>query len=128
VCEQLAQVCYLAVEQPGVKHVTSQYASLCFNHYIMRPQSMGQPANIHLMATETEVAVVVTLLALSYCCSYIILIYKVTILRLSGLYPGQPGEPVPEGTFCHLLDFLEQNENNTRRHTNNLDGLPLHQD
>ena len=24
-----------------------------------------------------------------------------------------PGEPVPEGTFRHLLDFLEQNEDNT---------------
>ena len=39
-----------------------------------------------------------------------------------------PGEPVPEGTFCHLLDFLEQNEGNTSRHTNNLDGLPPHPD
>ena len=29
-----------------------------------------------------------------------------------------PGEPVPEGTFCHLLGFLEQNEDNTGRHTN----------
>jgi len=35
-----------------------------------------------------------------------------------------PGEPVPEGTFHHLLDFLEQNEDNTGRRTNNLDGLP----
>jgi len=34
------------------------------------------------------------------------------------------GEPVPEGTFRHLLDFLEQNEDNTGRCTNNLDGLP----
>jgi len=25
------------------------------------------------------------------------------------------GEPVPEGTFRHLLDFLEQNEDNTGR-------------
>ena len=24
-----------------------------------------------------------------------------------------PGEPVPEGTVLHLLDFLEQNEDNT---------------
>jgi len=24
-----------------------------------------------------------------------------------------PREPVPEGTFCHLLDFLVQNEDNT---------------
>jgi len=35
-----------------------------------------------------------------------------------------PGEPVPEGTFRHLLDFLEQNEDNTGRCTNNLNGLP----
>jgi len=34
------------------------------------------------------------------------------------------GEQVPEDTFCHLLDFLVQNEDNTGRHTNNLDGLP----
>jgi len=34
-----------------------------------------------------------------------------------------PGEPVPEGTFRHLLDFLEQNEDNTGRCANNLDGL-----
>jgi len=30
-----------------------------------------------------------------------------------------PGELVPEGTFCHLLDSLEQNEDNTGRCTNN---------
>ena len=35
-----------------------------------------------------------------------------------------PGEPLPESTFCHLLDFLEQNEDNTGKCTNNLDGLP----
>ena len=35
-----------------------------------------------------------------------------------------PGEPVPEGTFRHLLNFLVQNEDNTGRCTNNLDGLP----
>jgi len=34
----------------------------------------------------------------------------------------KPGEPVPEGTFCHLLDFLVQTEDNTGRCTNNLDG------
>ena len=39
-----------------------------------------------------------------------------------------PGEPVPEGTFRHLLDFLEQNEDNTGRCTNHLDGLPPHPD
>jgi len=39
-----------------------------------------------------------------------------------------PGEPVPEGTFHHLLDFLEQNEDNTCSCTNNLDGLPPHPD
>jgi len=39
-----------------------------------------------------------------------------------------PGEPVPDGTFRHLLDFLEQNEDNTDRRTNNLDKLPLHPD
>jgi len=39
-----------------------------------------------------------------------------------------PGELVPEGTFRHLLDFLEQNEDNTGRRTNNLDGLLPHQD
>jgi len=39
-----------------------------------------------------------------------------------------PGELVPEGTFHHLLDFLEQNEDNTGRRTNNLDGLPPHPD
>ena len=27
-----------------------------------------------------------------------------------------PGEPVPEGTFCHLLDFLVQNEDNRQMH------------
>jgi len=37
-------------------------------------------------------------------------------------------EPVPEGTFCHLLDFQVQNEDNTGRCTNNLDGLPSHPD
>ena len=39
-----------------------------------------------------------------------------------------PGEPVPEGTFHHLLDFQQQNEDNTGRCTNNLDGLPPHPD
>ena len=39
-----------------------------------------------------------------------------------------PGEPVPEGTFRHLLDFLVQNEDNTGRCTNNPDGLPPHPD
>jgi len=39
-----------------------------------------------------------------------------------------PGEPIPEGTIRHLLDFLEQNEDNTGRRTNNLDGLPPHPD
>jgi len=37
-----------------------------------------------------------------------------------------PGELVPEGTFCHILDFLVQNEDKTGRHTNNPDGLPPH--
>jgi len=36
----------------------------------------------------------------------------------------KPGEPVPEGTFCHLVDFLVQNGDNTGRCTNNPDGLP----
>jgi len=27
-----------------------------------------------------------------------------------------PGELVPEGTFCHFLDFLVQNEDNRGRH------------
>jgi len=36
-----------------------------------------------------------------------------TILWLSGLFRDNPGEPVPEGTFRHLLDFLVQNEDNT---------------
>ena len=39
-----------------------------------------------------------------------------------------PGEPVPEGTFCHLLNFLVQNEGNKGRCTNNPDGLPPHPD
>ena len=39
-----------------------------------------------------------------------------------------PGELVPEGTFRHLLDFLEQNEDNTGRCTNNPDGLPPYPD
>jgi len=39
-----------------------------------------------------------------------------------------PGEPVPEGRLHLLLDFLEQNDDNTGRHTNNLDGLPPHPD
>jgi len=39
-----------------------------------------------------------------------------------------PGEPVPESTFCHVLDFMVQNEDNTGRCTNNLDGLPPHPD
>jgi len=39
-----------------------------------------------------------------------------------------PGEPIPEGTFRYLLDFLMQNEDNTGRHTNNPDGLPSHAD
>jgi len=38
------------------------------------------------------------------------------------------GELVPEGTFRHLLDFLEQNEDNTGRCTNNLEGLSPHPD
>jgi len=38
------------------------------------------------------------------------------------------GEPAPECTFHHLLDFLEQNEDNTGRRTNNLDGLPPNPD
>jgi len=46
------------------------------------------------------------------------------ILRLFGLCPRQPGWAIPEGTFRHLLDVLEQNEDNTGRHTNNPDGLP----
>jgi len=37
-----------------------------------------------------------------------------------------PGEPVPEGTFRHFLDFLVQNEGNTGRYSNNPDGLPPH--
>jgi len=36
------------------------------------------------------------------------------------------GELVPEGTFCHLLDFLVQNEDNIG--TNNPDGLSPHPD
>jgi len=39
-----------------------------------------------------------------------------------------PGEPVAEGTFRRLLDFLVQNEDNTGRCTNNPDGLPTHPD
>jgi len=39
-----------------------------------------------------------------------------------------PGEPIPEATFCHLLDFLEQNEDNTNRRTKSLDGLSPHPD
>jgi len=39
-----------------------------------------------------------------------------------------PGELVIEGTFCHLLDFLVQNEDDTGRCTNNLDGLPPYSD
>jgi len=39
-----------------------------------------------------------------------------------------PGELIAEGTFCHLLDFLVQNEDNTGRHTNNPDGLLAHPD
>jgi len=35
-----------------------------------------------------------------------------------------PGEPIPQGTFCQILDFLVQNEDNTGRCTNNPDGLP----
>ena len=38
------------------------------------------------------------------------------------------GELVPEGIFCHLLDFLVQNEDNTGRHINNPDGLPPNPD
>ena len=51
-----------------------------------------------------------------------------TILLLSGLCLDNPGEPAPEGTYCHLLDFLVQNEDNASRCTNNLDGLPPHPD
>ena len=39
-----------------------------------------------------------------------------------------PGELIPEGTLRHLLDFLEQNKDNTDRCTNSPDGLPLHPD
>ena len=45
-----------------------------------------------------------------------------------GYVRDNPGEPGPEGTFCHLLDFLVQNEDNTGRCTNNPDGLPPHPD
>jgi len=37
-----------------------------------------------------------------------------------------PGELVTESTFCHLLDFLVQNEDNTGKRTNNPDGLLPH--
>jgi len=50
------------------------------------------------------------------------------LLQLSGLCPEQSGWLVPEGTFCHLLDFLVQNEDNIGRWTNNPDGLPTHPD
>jgi len=33
-----------------------------------------------------------------------------------------------EDCKIHLLDFLVQNEDNTGKHTNNLDGLPPHPD
>jgi len=36
------------------------------------------------------------------------------------------GEPVPEGTFCHILDFRVQNEDNTGRCTSSPDGLSPH--
>jgi len=39
-----------------------------------------------------------------------------------------PGQLIPEATFCHLLDFLVQNEDNKGRHTNSPDGLPPHPD
>jgi len=39
-----------------------------------------------------------------------------------------PGELISEGTFCHLLDFLVKNQDNTGRHTNSPDGLPPHPD
>jgi len=39
-----------------------------------------------------------------------------------------PGEPVPEDTFRHLLDFLVQSEDNIGRCTDNPDGLPPHSD
>ena len=35
-----------------------------------------------------------------------------------------PGELVPKGTFCHHLDFLMQNEDNTGKYINNPDELP----
>ena len=42
--------------------------------------------------------------------------------------PDNAGQLVPEGTFCHLLDLLVQNEDNTGRDTSNPDGLPPHPD
>jgi len=36
---------------------------------------------------------------------------------------NNPGELVPDGTFCHLLDFLVHNEDTTGRCTNNPGGL-----
>jgi len=60
-------------------------------------------------------------------CGFVVKKTTTTILRLCGLCPGQPGwAGTPEGTFRHLLDFLEQNEDNTGRCTNNLDGLLPH--
>jgi len=57
------------------------------------------------------------------------LVTYTTILQLSlDFVWDNTGKLVPEGTFCPLLDFLVQNEDNAGIHTNNLDGLPPHPD
>jgi len=55
-------------------------------------------------------------------------IYTTTIYGSLDFVQDNPGGPVPEGTFHHLLDFLVQNEDKTGRCTNNPDGLPPHTD
>ena len=44
------------------------------------------------------------------------------------LVRDNPSEPVPEGTFRRLLDFLVQNEDSKGRCTNNPDGVAVHPD
>jgi len=78
----------------------------------VHPGSPGQNTKSRKMVVVVVVIVVVIF----------VLFTRSTILQLSELC--ELGELVPEGTFCHVLDFLVQNGDNTGRHTNNPDGLP----
>jgi len=59
---------------------------------------------------------------------YVNTIKKIILQPFYDYVRDNPDEPLPEGTFRHLLDFLVQNEDNAGRCTNNPDGLPPYPD